>query len=192
MVKSSIKQYIQQQVISIWINEIQEDYNAFRLLKEDSLKNAFYHHLRNYLSDEFLEKNNLQIYTEFCDGPLKGTGKRADIAIVQLDEHGIKNNEYSYIGDYISEVVAIFELKFKGNYNAAKNIQADVRKLHSYIKQDKIDCMYYLVAISEITQENNCFIKDNQRTLWAKGKVTELIGIYDETADKVLFRYYEH
>lgn len=192
MINNTVKQYIHQQIIELWETDIQVDYNSYHLLKEDSLKNAFYYHLRRRLGDEFLRKHQLHIYTEFDNGSLKGTGKRADIAIVQLNEAGIEEAEESYIGDYVSEVIAIFELKFQGGYNATKNIQADVRKLHSYIKQDKIDCMYYLVAISELSQKNDCFIKDNYRTLWAKGKVTELVGIYDEAADKVLFRYYEH
>lgn len=192
MIDTIVKEYIHQQVIELWKNDIQADYNSYHLLKEDSLKNAFYYHLRRRLGDEFLRKHQLHIYTEFNNGPLKGTGKRADIAIVQLDENGIDNNDHSYIGDYVSDVVAIFELKYKNGYNAEKNIQADVRKLHSYIKKDKIDCMYYLVAISEMSQENNCFIKDNQRTLWAKGKVTELVGIYKKDSDEVEFDTFNH
>ena len=85
MVSKRVKKIIHDTVLDIWMNEIQKDYNTFRLLKEDSFKNAFYHHLRSRLGDTFLDEHGLFIWTEFNDGPLKGTGKRADIASVTID-----------------------------------------------------------------------------------------------------------
>ena len=83
----------------LWISDIAADYEAHRLLKEDCLKNCFYYHLRRRLGDDFLEANNLQIFTEFNDGPLHSTGKRADITelIASYNEdHEIEFDVVSY------------------------------------------------------------------------------------------------
>lgn len=54
---------------------------------EDSLKNAhYYHHLRTELHD-FLDRNNLRIYTEF-----HYYGFIADLAIVKLNDKPSNND----------------------------------------------------------------------------------------------------
>ena len=42
-----IMRIIDEAIKSIWVNEIRNDYENRRLLKEDTLKNALYFHLRN-------------------------------------------------------------------------------------------------------------------------------------------------
>ena len=49
---------IHRRVKYIWEEKIKEDYDDGWLLKEDTLKNALYHHLRNELSIVFAENNN--------------------------------------------------------------------------------------------------------------------------------------
>lgn len=183
---SDIKQYIHEHVKEIWKNEIPTDYENYHLLKEDSLKNALYHHLRTRLNDAFLTEHNLRIYTEFSDGPLKKTGKRADLAIVKVED----SEEYAYIGDSVSEVIALFELKYKASYTAIKSIQEDVEKIKEYIEKDKINCQYYLVGIREIDAEQNHYI--NATDTWAKNRVTELTGSYESSSNSVIFSIYEH
>lgn len=64
---------IDEAIKSIWVNEIRNDYENRRLLKEDTLKNALYFHLRNrigWLCDEC----DLRIFTEFTDDKFRGTG----------------------------------------------------------------------------------------------------------------------
>lgn len=183
---SNIKQYIHEHVKEIWKNEIPTDYENCHLLKEDSLKNALYYHLRTHLNDAFLTEHNLRIYTEFSDGPLKKTGKRADLAIVKVENP----EEYAYIGDSVSEVIALFELKYKASYTAIKSIQEDVQKIRDYIEKDKINCQYYLIGIREIEAEQNSYI--NKTDAWAKNKVTELTGSYDSTSNSVIFEVHEH
>lgn len=191
-IDEKVKTIIHQNIKAVWMNQIQKDYFSNKLLKEDSLKNAFYHHLRSSLGDTFLDEHNLYIYTELNDGPLKGTGKRADVAIVQLDErYNESSDEYCYLGDYISNVVAIFELKYKAGYAAIKEIQSDVQKLKSYIEDNQIDAMYYLMAISELAWEKDSFI-EKEKDAWAKGKVTELVATYREAEDDVIFGIIEY
>ena len=46
----NIIQVIDEAIVSIWEHEIKADYENGWLLKEDTLKNALYFHLRNRLS----------------------------------------------------------------------------------------------------------------------------------------------
>lgn len=187
MVSKRVKKIIHDTVLDIWMNEIQKDYNAFRLLKEDSLKNAFYHHLRSRLGDTFLDEHGLFIWTEFNDGPLKGTGKRADIAIVTIDRTAAMTNQY--LGNCVDEIIAIFELKFKASYTAVQEIQSDAVKIRRYIQDDKIDCMYYLVAIRELMSDDTKYI--GNRGVWMNGRVTELLGSFTPD-EKMEFTVVEH
>lgn len=60
---TEIMQIIDEAIKSVWVNEIRNDYENKRLLKEDTLKNAMYFHLRNrigWLCDEC----DLRIFTE--------------------------------------------------------------------------------------------------------------------------------
>ena len=68
---AEIMQIIDEAIKSIWVNEIRNDYENKRLLKEDTLKNAMYFHLRNrigWLCDEC----DLRIFTEFTDDKFEG------------------------------------------------------------------------------------------------------------------------
>lgn len=75
-----IQENIDQCIKNIWANQISRDYKAKSLLLEDSLKNAIYHHLRTEIGDQYLQGNNIRIYTEFRIG-----SEKADIAIVRID-----------------------------------------------------------------------------------------------------------
>lgn len=181
----NIKEIIDKQIKEIWTNDLSGDYNTGRLLKEDSLKNAFYYHLRRRLTDEFLDEHDLQIYPEFDSGPLKGTGKRADLAIVKIDY----DEEADYWGDAVKEILVIIELKYKANNSAVKAIMEDVKKLKSYIEEDKVACHYYLGVIREIEWERDNYILDDDT--WANGNVTELVATWDEN-DEMRFKVVEH
>ena len=181
----NITNHIHNQITQIWSTDLAADYDAGRLLKEDSLKNAFYYHLRRRLTDEFLDEHDLQIFPELDSGPLKGTGKRADLAIVKMDY----NKEVDYWGDAVEEILVIIELKYKANNSAVKAIMEDVKKLKSYIEDDKVDCHYYLGVIREIEWEHDNYIFDDDT--WANGSVTELVATWNEN-DEMDFRVVEH
>lgn len=163
----------------LWIEDIAADYDAHRLLKEDCLKNSFYYHLRRRLGDDFLDKNRLQIFTEFNDGPLQGTGKRADIAIVKLMPEG-EDGYPGHLRNYIEEIVAIIELKHKNGQSATEEIYKDFQKLKDYIQKDKIDCQYYEGVIHEVQWEEKAWLDKRSTNNWAKGKVTELVASCNE------------
>jgi len=166
---------IDRHIKEMWINEIKNDYNTLRLLKEDTLKNAFYHHLRNRLGDTFLDEHNLRIFTEVNDGDLKGSGKRADIAIVKM-----KNPQESfYWGDDIETYIAIIELKYTSKYSATKAVYKDFNKFKEYYQVHKIDCQYYAGIITEIAWERPDWLNKKQTNNWANGRVTELVASYE-------------
>ena len=179
-----MKNIIDREMKLLWENDIAADYDNGRLLKEDSLKNAFYYHLRRRLGDVFLDEHDLQIYTEFDEGPLKGTGKRADLAIVKLNYE----DDSEYWGEAVKEIVAIVELKYKANRMAGEAIMSDVEKIHSYIVDNHIDCQYYLGAIREVDWDQDHYI--DEKSEWAIGRVTELVASYDEN-EEMQFRVFE-
>ncbi|MDO4468061.1 MAG: hypothetical protein Q4C49_13855 [Bacillota bacterium] len=163
----------------VWIEDIAADYDSHRLLKEDCLKNCFYYHLRKRLGDDFLKENRLQIFTEFNEGPLHGTGKRADIAIVKLMPES-EDGYHGHLRNYIEDVVAIIELKHKNGESAMEEIYRDFQKLKDYIQKDKIECQYYEGVIHEVLWKEKAWLDRRSTNNWAKGKVTELVASYNE------------
>lgn len=156
----------------IWLKNIKRDYINTYLLKEDTLKNSFYYHLRRKLNSKFLNDNNIRIFTEFNDNSLKGSGFRADIAIVKLGEP-----VNTYWGDNIESIIAIIELKYKGQYVNYDVFNRDIVKVGKYIRELKINGKFYLGFIHEKEYEENPFrLRNRQANNWAKNKVTMLSG----------------
>lgn len=176
----NIVKKIDKEIKELWKNEIATDYNNLMVLKEDSLKNVFYHHLRNRLTDKFLVDNRLRIFTEFNNGPLKGTRKRADIAIVQLESPDGDGNYEGHLKKYIQNIIAIIELKHKfGNGQVINTVYQDFSKVQNYIQADKIDCQYYLGIIHEEIWGKKNWLDERQIRHWPQNKVTELVASYD-------------
>lgn len=166
-----IQKTIDRAIKNIWVGKISKDHESFYLLKEDTLKNALYYHLRTELAS-LLEKHNLRIYTEFYHG-----GFIADLAIVKLnDEPGNKE----HLKDDIENVLAIIELKYK-SCSTMKFFEDDVLKIKSYIDATpSATAQYYLAFIHEAEYE---YIEDDswltlEQQKWAKDRLTELSGHY--------------
>ncbi len=167
---------IHKRIQYIWEEKIKEDYIDGWLLKEDTLKNALYYHLRNELSNIF-EKNNIRIFTEFTDGNFKGSKKRPDMVIATVD---FDKEAGDYYGDYIKECLAIIEIKFK-NANAVDSIYADYDKIREYIDDMGLNAHMYMATIWEERDKPTTWIRKN--AAWAKGKVTELNASYIMKSD---------
>jgi hypothetical protein len=86
MITKAMKKKIDGAIKAVWKNNIKHDYKKDHLLKEDTLKNSFYFHLRKKLGNRYLEDNNIRIYTEFNEHDLKKTKLRADIVIVEIEK----------------------------------------------------------------------------------------------------------
>jgi len=167
-----ILETIHRRIKYIWEEKIKEDYTDGWLLKEDTLKNALYHHLRNELSTVFAE-NNIRVFTEFTDGEFKGTKKRPDMVIATVDFD--KDEHNGYYGDDIEECIAVIEIKFK-NANSADTIYADYDKLKEYIDVFGVKSHLYMATIWECEDNPTTWVRKN--AAWAKGNVTELNASY--------------
>jgi hypothetical protein len=179
-----LQQKIDQKIKKVWQNNIKSDYNKFFLLKEDTLKNSLYFHLRNELTDQFLEENNLRIYTEF-----HYKGFIADLAIVQLSEQLGKE----HLQDEIKSVLAIIEVKYK-NGTSDLPFNHDVEKIKQYLAIQPIDLtLYYLAFVQEAYYEPNwsSWLTDKQK-IWAKDRVTELTGYFVEGQPQPVWRALTH
>lgn len=167
-----------------WINEIREDLDKSYILYEDTLKNAFYFHLRNKLK-ELLENNNIRIFTEFHDGELSGKGVIADIAIVKIGD-----NEEGHIKDNIDKIYAIIELKHKGAQVPVNPFIADVEKSIKYIKDKALEgCQFYLGFIheGEFDVEEKSWLQSKKQAKLAQGRLTELSACYYEGQDEMVY-----
>ncbi len=170
MVTKAIKKKIDGAIKDVWKNNIKHDYKKDHLLKEDTLKNSFYCHLRKKLGNKYLEDNNIRIYTEFNEHDLKKTKLRADIVIVE-----IKKDYDGYLGDAVKSIIAIIELKYQPHYASYNVFYKDVEKTKNYIRTFKIESLFYLGFIHEKKHVRNTEWLDGRQTAnWANEKVTIL------------------
>jgi len=169
LVKKTVSKQIGRTIKELWKRNIRNDYMTHHLLKEDTLKNSFYFHLRRKLGTSFLEENAIRIYTEFNDSELKGTGFRADIVIAELGK------DYDgYLGSNIKSIIAIVEFKYGGMYTPDSIFYDDINKVKNYIRECKIDCLYYLGFIIEKEYPSPHWLDGRQTSNWANKKVAVL------------------
>lgn len=189
LVDESLVKLLDKTIKQIWVNEIKRDYEEDYLLKEDSLKNSLYFHIRSKLQ-EVLKDNNVRIYPEYYFQELK---YRADLAIVQVDTE----SENYYLKDRVSEVVAIFELKY---VNASNNDEAteqwimeDIKKFKRYIQEGKLNAQFYFAVIYENERKRMNWMDQRSSKHWAKGRVTELdAAIVSEEMQFEVYSYNEY
>ena len=169
MVSEEVLVQIDREIKLCWKNSIKKDYWDGYLLKEDSLKCALYFHLRRKL-DKVLRENSLRIYPEYYISELK---YRADIVIVQIDEQ----KEYKWLKDSVTDVVALFELKYVGARDDAtlEWVKSDLWKFKEYINVAGLnDCQFYFSVIYENECSSLNWLDARSTNNWAKGRVTEL------------------
>ena len=169
MVSEEVLVQIDREIKLCWKKSIRKDYWDGYLLKEDSLKCALYFHLRRKL-DKVLRENSLRIYPEYYISELK---YRADIVIVQIDEQ----KEYKWLKDSVTDVVALFELKYVGARDDAtlEWVKSDLWKFKEYINVVGLnDCQFYFSVIYENECSSLNWLDARSTNNWAKGRVTEL------------------
>jgi hypothetical protein len=181
-----LKKQLNQIITDIWVKDLKKDYLNGYLLLEDSLKCAFYFHLRKRFEEEGLYKQGLQIFTEFRLPKSSDLGdNRVDIAIVkpryeQHFKYSLWHNSY--------KVKALIELKFKGvHYKTIRVFMEDIFKVMKY-SETFDETLLYVCSIHE---------KDyNHRLSWlsnvpSNGKekakrLTELIGYWKNHGEFVM------
>ena len=175
MSELNIAQIIDEVIISVWENEIQNDYKKLWLLKEDSLKNALYFHLRTNLEKVFNE-HDIRIFTEFTDCEFKHSGYRPDMVIARINPDA----DVAYWGDAVTECIAVIELKYKTGFAANEEIYADYNKLEHYIDTLGVNSKLYMATIWECEDDDSAWLQDAE---WAAGKVVELNASYKRDSD---------
>ena len=182
MTNTQIQNIIHKTIVSIWNEKLSEDYDYGWLLKEDTLKNALYFHLRNEL-EELFDENDVRIFTEFTDAEFKGSRYRPDLVIAKVDmEKSVK-----YWGDAVTECLAVVEIKNKAGFKPHEEIEADYEKLKYYAEDLKIPAHLYMATIWEYEDDATTWIRKN--AAWAKGRVTELNASYERGSDGIM-RFY--
>ncbi len=171
-------------ITRIWETKIKQDYDNGWILREDTLKDSLYFHLRNSLNDLF-EKNNLRIFTEYGTGIFKGTGYRPDMVIAKVD---LEKEEYQY-ENCIEEVLCVIEIKNLQGFYSHKIILNDFEKLKKYSKIINLDCKFYMATIWEYEDEQTSWIKDAK---WCKGRLTELNASYKNSNGDSQFYISKH
>lgn len=178
--------YLHQTILQVWKEDIRKDYEQKYLLKEDTLKNAFYFHLRRRLGEGYLHQKNLRIYTEYYIKP-----DRVDLVVVQIDP---EKADYSYLGDSVIKVLASIEMKYKSAYANDKVFTDDVLKVIRYINDWGQETKHYLAVVQEKYYESHKvknWITDIQAGK-LKNQVTELLAYWDYDTDETVWRTVEH
>lgn len=179
------KTIIHKAIREIWIKDIQKDYLNKALFKEDSLKNAFYYHLRRHLGDEFLRENNLHIFTEFR----LVTGHKIDLVIVEMDFEKAKLQHLKYC---IKDLVVAIEFKYTNDLND-KPYYKDTKKLMDYIEQLPYPHAHYFAAfireIEYFDNESSSWLTEDMK-LKINGNYTELLSYY--IGDEMHWEVIEH
>lgn len=171
--EKEVLKHLDRTIKKTWLEGVFDDYIDSHMLHEDSLKCAFYYHLRTALGDGWLRRHKLRIYAEYR----LPSGRRADIALVRL----LPANERrgNHLSDDIETIVAIIEFKFK-NCLSPDPFRNDIKKLREYAREYP-DCQLYAAFIHEdIHGDGFSWFTAKQTANWAKGRVSELIGYWDD------------
>ncbi|PER24587.1 hypothetical protein CN490_22520 [Bacillus cereus] len=170
----------------VWKEDLKIDYANYFLLKEDSLKNAFYFHLRNRLGEDFLNNNNLRIFTEYYIN-----GERIDLAIVEIDL--IAGEDY-HLSDRVTRVLAAVEMKYKGAAVSDDVFYGDVNKILSFIHSWGHETKHYLAFIQEKYFKTEDVVNwlDDVQASKVKGAVTELYAYWDQENDETIWSVVDH
>lgn len=168
----------------IWKKEIKKDYENGWLLKEDTLKNAFYFHLRKKLGKIF-DENDIRIFTEFTGEKFKGSGCRPDMVIAKVD-----SKKDVYRGICVTKCLAVIEFKFKRGFAPTKDIYADFKKMRRYANKFKVDGKLYMATIWEYEDDETAW--ENENNKWAKDKLVELNASYERDTEEMRFYIKDH
>ena len=185
MNKEKILELIDYTIKNIWENEIAYDYDDGWLLKEDTLKNSFYFHLRTKVGKIF-DENDIRIFTEFRDDKFRKSGFIPDMVIAKIGWDGNTN----YYGDDVEECLCVIEFKLKTGYNSANTIYNDYQKLYDYTQKLGVDCKIYMATIWEY--EDDATNWERKNAAWAKNHLTELNASYEPGTTNMRFYVFEH
>ena len=177
---------VHQTIMDVWHYDIKSDYNHHFLFKEDTLKNAMYHHIRNRLGDTFIKDNNLAIFTEYYIE----TNQKIDLVVVKIDVDKAKND---YLGNCVEEIIAIVEMKYKGPYVSEKHFINDVEKILVFTNQFTSEATkFFLAFIREkyfLADEVTNFLSFYEG--YPSGRIVELLSYGSVEEDDMVWKVFE-
>lgn len=177
---------IDKTMISIWENEVKADYNSEWIMMEDPVKCSLYFHLRNRLG-KILEENNIRIYTEYNIKKFLGENKRPDMVIARINPE----MDYDFLGEAVTDILAIIEIKLQAGFRSASNIYNDYEKMKEYAQKLPKTAKLYMAAIWE--WEDDATSWERKNAAWAKGILTELNASYiKKSSYEIQFYTYQH
>lgn len=186
MINNNLLNKIHTAIKEVWVNDLSVDYENNFLLKEDSLKNAFYFHLRNRLGDCFLNEHNLRIFTEF-----KVANNRIDLAIVEIDPQMTLEKPLS---ECVTKIVASIEMKYKSAGTQDFVFYQDIEKIFSYIDTWGNDTKHYFAFIQEEYFNAGEIINwiEAQDVASMHGKITELYAYWNESNGEAVWKVVDY
>ncbi|WP_078382351.1 hypothetical protein [Sutcliffiella halmapala] len=141
-----LRKLIQEAIEYIWNNNIKDDLDKRMISNEDTLKCAFYKHLRERLSDEFLLENNLRIVTELplSNFDIKNGDKHNRIDLTVVDP---QQTDFLPLKYWSNKVIVMVEFKYIqarierlnviNDFSFIKQIHKDIEKLHQLTQLEK-------------------------------------------------------
>ncbi|MEB2276822.1 hypothetical protein LAV82_22650 [Bacillus sp. ILBB4] len=186
MAPTNVSQFVNSVIKKVWSEDIKKDYHNHNLLYECSLQEAFYHHIRRRLGDDFLNQHNIKLFTEYRIGEQK-----ADLAVVIIDPNLAEEN---HLQDCVIEVISVIEMKYKGEFASENEFNKDVIKVLSYISESTPDTMYYLAFIREKDFQPDEVVNwvTDEQSLEANGQLTEMYSYIDMETNKMVWHVIEH
>ncbi|TCN10765.1 hypothetical protein EV581_104155 [Bacillus sp. BK006] len=186
MVRKNVSQFVNSVIKKVWSEDIKKDYHNLNLLYECSLQQAFYHHIRRRLGDDFLNQHNIKLFPEYRIGDQK-----ADLAVVIIDPNLAEEN---LLKDCVIEVISVIEMKYKGQFASEDEFNKDVIKVLSYISESTPDTMYYLAFIREKDFQPDDVVNwvTDEQSLEANGQLTEMYSYIDMETNKMVWHLIEH
>ncbi|WP_077623307.1 hypothetical protein [Sediminibacillus massiliensis] len=170
----------------VWNKDLSRDYDNSFLLKEDSLKSAFYFHLRNRLGEAFLHNHNLRLFTEYFIG-----GQRIDLVIAEIDPEKTGEN---FLGDCVTKVITTIEMKYKGSYANEVVFYEDISKVLAFTENWQSSSKHYLAFIQEKYFRPAEVVNwlDDKQSKAAKDKVTELHAYWNGESDETVWNVFDY
>lgn len=167
---------LDQAIKKIWTTNLKQDYEKGWLWREDSLKAAFYYHLRQELGDQFFENHRVRIITELN---LNDYIYRIDLVIIRLNE----DNQLDH-----SDILAMMEFKFKERNCTYKVITRDIHKFNMLRKASAFKNTRFYMAIlhEEKYHRDQASWLDGRQRRWASKHLTELSGFKDVESDELV------
>lgn len=188
--KKLIKNRIREIVKYIWLNDLYLDYENGLMDSENTFKNAFYFHLRNYLKYE-IERDNLRIYADYY---VKEADAKSDIVIAHLNKSSLREIKNNANGDYYYskgavEVLATFDMKYRNYAGGISDFCNDIDKIERKYSRTRelYGSEFYVCYISEIFYKRFSWVSPDEARRFG---INEMTAVLNEKENSLVWHAY--